>query len=50
MLQKVEARGPAAHALILLPTRELAMQVEQAFKAIRPSDSQTRGTGRRRHG
>jgi ATP-dependent RNA helicase RhlE len=41
LLQKVEARGPAAHALILLPTRELAMQVEQAFNAIRPSSSQT---------
>jgi ATP-dependent RNA helicase RhlE len=41
MLQKVEARGPAAHALILLPTRELAMQVEKAFLAIRPSSSQT---------
>ncbi len=35
MLQKTEGR--AAHALILLPTRELAMQVEQAFKAIRTS-------------
>ncbi len=41
LLQKVEARGPAAHALILLPTRELAMQVEQAFRAIRTSSSQT---------
>jgi ATP-dependent RNA helicase RhlE len=41
LLQKVEARGQAAHALILLPTRELAMQVEQAFNAIRPSSSQT---------
>jgi len=41
MLQKSEARGPAAHALILLPTRELAMQVEQAFLAIRSSSSQT---------
>jgi ATP-dependent RNA helicase RhlE len=41
LLQKVEARGPAAHALILLPTRELAMQVEQAFNAIRPNSSQT---------
>src|SRR5208282_2611248 len=29
MMQKNEARGPAAHALILLPTRELAMQVEK---------------------
>ncbi len=41
MLQTVEARGPAAHALILLPTRELAMQVEQAFNAIRSSSSQS---------
>jgi ATP-dependent RNA helicase RhlE len=41
LLQKVDARGPAAHALILLPTRELAMQVEQAFRAIRTSSSQT---------
>ena len=41
LLQMAEARGPAAHALILLPTRELAMQVEQAFLAIRPSSAQT---------
>jgi ATP-dependent RNA helicase RhlE len=41
MLQRSEARGPAAHALILLPTRELAMQVEQAFLAIRSSSAQT---------
>ena len=41
LLQKVEARGPAAHALILLPTRELAMQVEKAFRAIRTSSDQT---------
>jgi ATP-dependent RNA helicase RhlE len=40
MLQSAAARGPAAHALILLPTRELAMQVETAFKAIRSSSSQ----------
>jgi ATP-dependent RNA helicase RhlE len=40
LLQKAEARGPAAHALILLPTRELAMQVEKAFRAIRTSSSQ----------
>jgi len=41
LLQTSQARGPAAHALILLPTRELAMQVEKAFKAIRSSDAQT---------
>ena len=41
LLQKVEARGPAAHALVLLPTRELAMQVEKAFLAIRSSSDQT---------
>ena len=41
LLQMAEARGPAAHALILLPTRELAMQVEKAFLAIRPSSAQT---------
>jgi len=41
MLQTAECRGPAAHAIILLPTRELAMQVEQAFRAIRPSDTQS---------
>jgi ATP-dependent RNA helicase RhlE len=41
LLQKAGARGPAAHALILLPTRELAMQVEQAFLAIRSSSEQT---------
>jgi ATP-dependent RNA helicase RhlE len=41
MLQRAEAKGPAAHALILLPTRELAMQVEKAFLAIRSSSAQT---------
>ncbi|HUV69595.1 MAG TPA: DEAD/DEAH box helicase [Terracidiphilus sp.] len=41
MLQTSAARGPAAHALILLPTRELAMQVEQAFLAIRSSSEHT---------
>ena len=32
-----DRRAAAAHALILLPTRELAMQVEAAFLAIRSS-------------
>jgi ATP-dependent RNA helicase RhlE len=40
MLQKTEARS-AAQVLILLPTRELAMQVEQHFRAIRTSSAQT---------
>jgi len=40
MLQKVQDRN-AAQALILLPTRELAMQVEAAFKVIRTSSQQT---------
>jgi ATP-dependent RNA helicase RhlE len=39
MLQKTEGRE--AHALIVLPTRELAMQVEKAFRAIRSSNAQT---------
>lgn len=40
MLMSAAARGPAAHALILLPTRELAMQVEVAFRAIRTNSAQ----------
>jgi ATP-dependent RNA helicase RhlE len=40
MLQKAQDRN-AAQALILLPTRELAMQVEAAFKTIRTSPQQT---------
>jgi ATP-dependent RNA helicase RhlE len=40
MLQRVQDRN-AAQALILLPTRELAMQVEAAFKTIRTSPLQT---------
>jgi len=39
MLQKSDTRG--AQALILLPTRELAMQVEVAFRTIRSSSAQT---------
>ncbi len=38
-LRKAEGKG--AHALILLPTRELAMQVEQAFLAVRSSSAQS---------
>jgi superfamily II DNA helicase RecQ len=38
-LQKDEGRG--ALALIVLPTRELAMQVEDAFKTIRPNSRQS---------
>ena len=40
MLQIAQDRN-AAQALILLPTRELAMQVETAFKTIRTSSEQT---------
>ena len=40
MLQQLQDRN-AAQALILLPTRELAMQVEAAFKAVRTSSQQT---------
>ena len=39
MMQKAEGKG--AQALICLPTRELAMQVEQAFLKIRSNSSQT---------
>jgi ATP-dependent RNA helicase RhlE len=45
MMQKAAAQdAPAsrgAQALILLPTRELAMQVETAFRAIRSNSTQT---------
>jgi ATP-dependent RNA helicase RhlE len=39
MMQKTEGKG--ALALIVLPTRELAMQVEQAFLAVRTSSAQS---------
>jgi ATP-dependent RNA helicase RhlE len=39
MLQKTQGRD--ANALIVLPTRELAMQVEKAFQAIRSNNAQT---------
>ncbi len=41
LLQMRQARGPAAHALILLPTRELAMQVEAAFRDVRTDSGQS---------
>ena len=40
ILQRAQDRN-AAQALILLPTRELAMQVETAFKSVRTSPLQT---------
>src|SRR5271165_2597550 len=39
MIQKAETKG--AVALICLPTRELAMQVEKAFLTIRTSSAQS---------
>ena len=45
MLQKTEGRDASAlaqaRALIVLPTRELAMQIEKSFRAIRTSQTQT---------
>jgi ATP-dependent RNA helicase RhlE len=45
MFEKTEGRDthalPHAQALIVLPTRELAMQIEKAFRAIRTSQAQT---------
>jgi ATP-dependent RNA helicase RhlE len=38
-LQKIEGKG--VHALIVLPTRELAMQVEEAFKTVRSNSRQS---------
>jgi ATP-dependent RNA helicase RhlE len=38
-LEKTEGRD--AYALIVLPTRELAMQIEKSFRAIRTSQAQT---------
>ena len=37
MIEKTDAH--AANALVLLPTRELAMQVEKVYRAIRPSQA-----------
>ena len=34
-----KTKGPGAHALVLLPTRELAMQVEKAYRSIRPNQA-----------
>ncbi|MDR3752275.1 MAG: DEAD/DEAH box helicase [Terracidiphilus sp.] len=39
MMQKAEGRD--ACSLIVLPTRELAMQIEKSFRAIRTSQTQT---------
>jgi ATP-dependent RNA helicase RhlE len=41
MLQKEAPASRGARALILLPTRELAMQVEKAFRTVRSSSGQT---------
>ena len=39
MIEKVQRRD--THALIVLPTRELVMQVERYFRAIRSSQAKT---------
>ena len=49
MLQKTPKPARRAQALILLPTRELAMQVEKAFRAIRTQHRADCGTGGWRH-